>query len=56
MSRRHPPSKSNGSGVVFLVNVTDPAEEHKLLEDFPLGLAGMMTFMIIARGPHGPSD
>jgi hypothetical protein len=46
--------KSDGSGAVFLMNVTDPAEAHKLLEDLPLGRAGMMTFELIPVGPLWP--
>jgi hypothetical protein len=38
-------AKSDGSGAVFLMNVTDPAEAHRLLEKLPLGQAGMMTFV-----------
>src|ERR1700733_7297652 len=40
-------SKTDGSGAVFLMNVTDTAEAHKLLEAFPLGQAEMMTFELI---------
>jgi hypothetical protein len=47
-------AKSDGSGAVFLMNVTDPAEAHKLLEELPLGQAGMMTFEIIPIGPLWP--
>jgi hypothetical protein len=47
-------AKSDGSGAVFLMNVTDPAEAHKLLEDLPLGRAGMMTFELIPIGPLWP--
>jgi hypothetical protein len=41
-------------GAVFLMNVADPAEAHKLLEDLPLGRAGMMTFELIPMGPLWP--
>jgi hypothetical protein len=47
-------AKSDGSGAVFLMNVTDPAEAHKLLEDLPLGRAGMMTFELIPMSPLWP--
>jgi hypothetical protein len=47
-------AKSDGSGAVFLMNVSDPAEAHKLLEDLPLGRAGMMTFELIPIGPLWP--
>jgi hypothetical protein len=47
-------AKSDGSGAVFLMNVTDPAEAHRLLEPLPLGKAGMMTFELIPVGPLWP--
>jgi hypothetical protein len=47
-------AKSDGSGAVFLMNVTDPAEAHALLEALPLGRAGMMTFELIPVGPLWP--
>ena len=47
-------AKSDGSGAVFLLNVTDPAEAHKLLEALPLGQADMMTFELIPVGPLWP--
>jgi hypothetical protein len=47
-------AKSDGSRAVFLMNVTDPAEAHKLLEDLPLGRAGMMSFELIPMGPLWP--
>jgi hypothetical protein len=47
-------AKSEGSGAVFLMNVTDPAEAHKLLEALPLGQADMMTFELIPVGPLWP--
>ena len=31
-----------------------PSEAHKLLEDLPLGRAGMMTFKLIPMGPLRP--
>ena len=52
--RSHWLAKSDGSGAVFLINVTDPAEAHKLLEDLPLGWAEMMTFEPIPIGPLWP--
>jgi hypothetical protein len=42
------------SGAVFLVNVTDPAEAPKRLEDLPLGRADMMTFDLIPVGSLWP--
>jgi hypothetical protein len=47
-------AKSDGSGAVFLMNVTDPADAHRLLEKLPLGQAGMMTFELIPVGPLWP--
>ena len=47
-------AKSDGSGAVFLMNVTDPAEAHALLEKLPLGQAAMMEFEYIPMGPLWP--
>jgi hypothetical protein len=47
-------AKNDGSGAVFLMNVTDPAEAHALLEKLPLGQADMMTFQLIPIGPLWP--
>ncbi|WLB24191.1 hypothetical protein [Bradyrhizobium japonicum] len=47
-------AKTDGSGAVFLMNVTDPKEAHTLLEDLPLGRADMMTFDLIPVGPLWP--
>jgi hypothetical protein len=47
-------AKTDGSGAVFLMNVTDTAEAHKLLEELPLGQAKMMTFDLIPLGPLWP--
>jgi hypothetical protein len=47
-------AKSDGSGAVFLMNVTDPAEAHAMLEKLPLGQADMMTFELIPMGPLWP--
>jgi hypothetical protein len=47
-------AKNDGSGAVFLMNVTDPAEAHALLEKLPLGQADMMTFQLIPVGPLWP--
>jgi hypothetical protein len=47
-------AKIDGSGAVFLMNVTDPAEAHTLLEKLPLGQANMMTFQLIPVGPLWP--
>jgi hypothetical protein len=34
--------------------VTDPAEAKALLEQLPLGRAGMMTFQLVPVGPLWP--
>ena len=47
-------AKNDGSGAVFLMNVTDPAEAHALLKQLPLGKADMMTFQHIPLGPLWP--
>jgi hypothetical protein len=47
-------AKTDGSGAVFLMNVTDMAEAKALLADLPLGKAGMMTFQFIPLGPLWP--
>ena len=47
-------AKADGSGAVFLLNVTDPAEVHEFLEKLPLGRAGMMTFELTPMGPLWP--
>jgi hypothetical protein len=42
------------SGVVFVMNVTDPSEAHELLDKPPLGQAGLMEFRFIPLGPISP--
>jgi hypothetical protein len=46
--------KQDQSGVVFVVNLTDPQEAHALLDKLPLGQAGLMTFQLIPLGPISP--
>jgi hypothetical protein len=46
--------KQDQSGVVFIMNVTDPKEALALLGQFPFGQAGLMEFQIIPLGPIGP--
>lgn len=46
--------KQDQSGVVFLMNVTDPGEAKALLEKLPFGPAGLMTFQLIPLGPISP--
>lgn len=44
----------NGRAPVFIMNVTDPAEAYVILEDLPLGKAGLMEFDLIRLGPLRP--
>jgi hypothetical protein len=37
--------------VAFIINVTDPAVAHEMLEKLPLGKAHMMSFELIPIGP-----
>ena len=46
--------KQDQSGVVFVMNVTDPKEALELLGRFPFGQAGLMEFQIIPLGPIAP--
>src|SRR5258705_73068 len=41
-------------GVAFIINVTDPAVAHEMLEKLPLGKAHMMSFELIPIGPINP--
>jgi hypothetical protein len=41
-------------GVAFILNVTDPAAAHEMLEKLPLGQAHLMTFELIPLGPLNP--
>jgi hypothetical protein len=41
-------------GVVFILNVTDTAAAHDMLEKLPLGQAHLMTFELIPIGPLNP--
>jgi hypothetical protein len=43
--------KPDQSGVVFILNVTDPKEAKALLDKLPLGQAGLMEFQFIPLGP-----
>jgi hypothetical protein len=38
-------------GVVFILNVTDSANAHQMLEKLPLGQAHFMSFELIPLGP-----
>lgn len=46
--------KVDGSGVVFIMNVTTVEEAHTLLEALPFGQVGMMEFDLIPVGPLSP--
>ena len=46
--------RSDGKGVVFLLNLTNPEEAHDILEALPLGVAKRMTFDLIPLGPLFP--
>jgi hypothetical protein len=46
--------KQDHSGVVFIMNVTDPKEAHELLDKLPLGQASLMEFQLIPLGPLSP--
>lgn len=41
-------------GVVFILNVTDTAAAHEMLEQLPLGKAHLMSFELIPLGPLNP--
>ena len=41
-------------GVVFILNVTDTAAAHEMLERLPLGQAHLMSFELIPLGPLNP--
>jgi hypothetical protein len=41
-------------GVAFILNVTDPAAAHEMLEKLPLGQAHLMTFELIPLAPLNP--
>jgi hypothetical protein len=47
-------SQQNGKGVVFILNVTDPAAAREMLEKLPLGQAHLMSFELIPLGPLAP--
>jgi hypothetical protein len=43
--------RTDGKGVVFIVNASTPEEAKNVLEKFPLGQAGLMGFDYIPLGP-----
>ena len=47
-------SQQERRGVVFILNVTDPAAAHDMLEKLPLGQAHLMSFELIPIGPLNP--
>ena len=46
--------RTDGKGVVFIVNANAPEEAKNILEKFPLGRAGLMSFDYIPLGPLDP--
>jgi hypothetical protein len=42
------------TGVAFILNVTDPAAAHEMLEKLPLGRAHLMSFELIPLAPLNP--
>lgn len=42
------------TGVAFILNVTDKAAAHEMLEKLPLGQAHLMSFELIPLGPLNP--
>jgi hypothetical protein len=46
--------KQDHSGVVFVMNLTDPQEALAVLDKLPLGQAGLMAFQLIPLGPISP--
>src|ERR1700741_1351886 len=41
-------------GVAFILNMTDPAAAHEMLEKLPLGQAHLMSFELIPLAPLSP--
>jgi hypothetical protein len=41
-------------GVMFILNVTDPAAAHEMLEKLPLGQAHLMSFELFPLAPLNP--
>lgn len=44
----------DGRAPVFVLNITDPVKAHGILEELPLGKAGLMEFDLIRIGPLRP--
>jgi hypothetical protein len=47
-------SLEDRNGVAFILNVTDPAAAHDMLEKLPLGQAHLMSFELIPLAPLNP--
>ncbi|HXB10119.1 MAG TPA: hypothetical protein VNW04_23510 [Puia sp.] len=47
-------AKQDGTGVVFLLNVTSAEEAGAMLEKLPMGVAKRMTFQLMPLGPLRP--
>ena len=47
-------AKQDGTGVVFLLNMTSVDEAEAMLEKLPLGVARRMTFQFLPLGPLNP--
>jgi hypothetical protein len=47
-------SLQDRNGVVFILNVTDPAAAHDMLEKLPLRQAHLMSFELIPLAPLNP--
>ena len=47
-------SLQNRPGVAFILNVTDVAAAHEMLEKLPLGQAHLMNFELMPLGPLNP--
>src|SRR5262249_50732499 len=47
-------SLQDRKGVAFILNVTDTAVAHEMLEKLPLGQAHLMSFELIPIGPLNP--
>jgi len=47
-------SLQDRKGVAFILNVTNPAVAHEMLEKLPLGQAHLMSFEFIPLGPLNP--
>src|SRR5262249_36770919 len=46
--------RTDGKGVVFIVNASTPEEAKNILEKFPLGQAGNTTGLSCPRDKHSP--